>query len=135
MGTFAKGAKLEAMIGAALTPIANLTSLGFPEISTDEVDVSSHDSVDNYREFVPGMIDGGSLDIEGNFTGDEGIKTLIDSGEVIAFTITTASGKTAEFSGFFTSFAVDLPFEGKETFSASIKVSGKVTIGDVVVTP
>ena len=135
MAKWAKGAKLEAMINAALTPIANLTSLAFPEISTDEIDVSSHDSVDNYREFVPGMIDGGSVDIEGNFTGDEGIKALIDSGEVVAFTITTASGKTAEFNGFFTSFAVDLPFEDKESFSASIKVSGKVTIGDVVVTP
>jgi len=135
MGKWAKGATLEATIAGVLTKIANLTSLGFPDISTDEIDVSSHDSADNYREFVPGMIDGGSIDIEGNFTGDEGIKALIDAGEVIPFVITTASGKTAEFNGFFTSFAVDLPFEDKESFSASIKVSGKVTIGNVPVTP
>ena len=127
-GTWAKGAKLEVLQGSEQVKIANLTDLSFPDIEVDEIDISSHDSEDDYREFIPGMKDGGSIDIEGNYTSDNAIISYIDGGEVQEFTITTASNKTVTFKGFFTSFTVDLPYEDKEAFSASIKVSGKVAL-------
>lgn len=127
-GTWAKGATLEVLKGEARVKIAHLTDLSFPDIEVDEIDISSHDSKDGYREFIPGMKDGGAVDIEGNYTSDNAIMDYIDGGEVQEFTITTASNKRVTFKGFFTSFTVDLPYEGKEAFSASIKVSGKVAL-------
>lgn len=127
-GTWAKGATLKVLQNAEQVKIAHLTDLSFPDIEVDEIDISSHDSEDDYREFIPGMKDGGAVDIEGNYTSDNAIMDYIDGGEVQEFMITTASNKTVTFKGFFTSFTVDLPYEDKEAFSASIKVSGKVTL-------
>jgi len=135
---WAKGAKFSATIEAVLTEIADLTSITAPSYSRDEIDISSHDSVDNYREYVGGMIDAGTVEIEGNFKAHASQLALIDlleADDPVAMQIETASGKIIAFNGFVTAYDLDLPYEDKETFSASIKVSGKPTITDVPVTP
>lgn len=110
--------------------VAHLTSLGFPDIDVDEIETTSHDSEDGWREYIPGLKDGGAVDIEGNYTSDNAIMSYIDGKEVHEMVITTASGKVVTFNGFLSSFTVELPYDDKEAFSASIKVSGKVAITD-----
>jgi predicted secreted protein len=128
---WAKGAKFSATIDAVLTEIADLTSITAPSFSRDEIDISSHDSVDNYREYVGGMIDAGTVEIEGIFkahTSQLALKDLLETDDPVAMQIETASGKTITFNGFVTAFDLELPFEDAEGFSASIKVTGKPTI-------
>lgn len=128
---WAKGAKLEVTISSTLTEVAKLQNITFMDLSVDEIDTSAHDSTDNYREFEPGWIDPGSISVDGIFTGatsQMAIKTLMEAGEAVAMKITAASGKTNSFNGFFTSLTVDLPHEDNETFSATIKVTGKPTV-------
>ncbi len=128
---WAKNAELKATIDSVLTKVADLTSITAPSISRDEIDISTHDSADNYREYIGGMIDGGTVDIEGIYKGDTtttALKDLLEADDPVAFEITTASGKTITFDGFVVAFDMELPFEDAEAFSASIKVTGKVTI-------
>lgn len=128
-GKFAFGTIFKVTIASVLTPIASLTSITGVELSADEIDVTAHDSPDGYREYAQGLRDSGSVAIEGNFTGDtshEALKTLFDSGDTVAMSITfpgTLGNWT--FNGFITGFSTDAPMEDKLTFSATIKVTGK----------
>lgn len=128
-GVFAHGTVFKTTIATVLTEIAELTSITGVEISVDEIDVSSHDSVDAFREFEPGMKDAGSVSIEGNFINDstqEALYTQLVSGDIVAMEIVFpgTTGKWA-FSGFVTSLSTEAPMDDKISFSATIKVTGK----------
>jgi len=54
--------------------IGFMTNISGPDIKMDTIDISSHDSTDDYREYVAGMLDGGDISIDvhfipGNTTG------------------------------------------------------------------
>jgi predicted secreted protein len=130
-GVFAHSTILNVTYGETptLSPIAELTSITGVEISVDEIDVSSHDSVDAFREFEAGMKDAGSVSIEGNYIGDASQKALYDlavSGSTVAMSI-VFPGSTGSwtFDGFVTSLSTDAPMDDKISFSATIKVTGK----------
>ena len=131
-GKFAKGTVFSVTVGEVLIPIASLTNIGGVELSADDVDVTAHDSADNYREFVQGLKDGGSVSIEGNYTHHTSqitLKTLFDAGEasgVVAMKIEFPGAlATWTFNGYINGFSTDAPLDDKLTFSASIKVTGK----------
>ncbi|MEA4924930.1 MAG: phage tail tube protein [Syntrophomonadaceae bacterium] len=112
------------------TPIAELTKISGPALAADTIDVSSHSSVDGYREFVQGLKDGGEVAIEGNFTNEAGQAALITdfhAGTVGAYTITlpTTTPVSWTFSGIVTALNIDAPFDGVLAFQATLKVSGK----------
>ena len=128
-GKFAKGTKFKATIGAVLTDIGNLTSIGGLDLSADDIDVTEHDSSDDYREFIAGLKDGGAVSLEGNFVtvaGLQPLKTLFDSGNVVAMEIVFPDtlGKWA-FSGYINALSTDQPMDDKISFSCSVKVTGK----------
>ncbi len=114
--------------------VAELTSISGPSISMDTIDVSSHDSADRAREFVAGMIDGGEISVEGNLTAANSAASLLDlmaSGEVcedssIAFP--DPPDLTWEFDCLVTAVSTDAPYEGKISFSATLKLSGLPTL-------
>ena len=119
------------------TDVAQLTDISGPNVSVDEIDISSHDSDDTYREFVAGMRDGGEVSFEGNFlnthdtleaAGD--ILDLLHGGNVESWKIVFPDDDDTEwaFDGFVTAFETTGNFEDKATFTATIKVSGKPTL-------
>lgn len=131
-GKFGHGTTLEVTVNSVLTAVAGLTSVGGLDLSSDEVDVTAHDSADGYREFEQGLKDGGSVEVEGNFYNDAtqaNLKTLFDSGEVVAMAITwpgTVGSWT--FNAFVSGFSTDSPMDDKLSFTATVKVSGKPTL-------
>ena len=114
----------------------DLTNIGGPNISVDTIDVSAHDSADGFREFVAGVIDGGDISFEGNFTdaasGVE-ITDLIDTRAIVSFRVrfTTTGTSTGTnwdtwlFTGALVNFETEAPFDGKIGFNAGVKLSGK----------
>jgi predicted secreted protein len=128
-GKFGFGTTLSATLNGSLTPIAELTSITGVEMSADEIDVTSHDSPNGYREFLQGLRNGGSVTIEGNFIADasqEGLADLFDSGATVAMEIEFAGNvATWAFDGFVSALSTDAPMDNKISFSATIKISGK----------
>ncbi|MDD4985866.1 MAG: phage tail tube protein [Dehalococcoidales bacterium] len=130
--------------------IAELTNIDGVQVTQETVDVTSHESADGYREYIPTLRDTGEINIEGNFIGGDsdgqlGLEDDLNAGTLQSFTITFpyALSATWTFSAYVTAFkAGGFPVDGKVPFSATLKVSGKPTLGvtaatgptDIVVT-
>ena len=51
------------------TSISEITNLGGPEVSAEEVEVTSLDSVGGFKEFISGLRDGGTVTFDMNYLG------------------------------------------------------------------
>lgn len=110
---------------------AEITRISGPSESMDPIDVTSHDSVKAFREFLAGIHDGGEITIEGNFLSGDADQILMHT-DFQASTIQAweirfpghGSGPEITGNGFITAFSWDFPYDGPVTFSVTIKVSG-----------
>ena len=136
---WAYGSKLQIGDGAgseAFTDVAEIVELTPPAMSRDEIDVTSHNSADGYREFISGLRDGGEVSFKANWlptnTTHDGTTGLLESFNDNANhnwkIILPNSLITISFVGFLTAFEPDLPLEEQAQLSGTIKVSGKPTV-------
>jgi len=115
--------------------VAGLTAINGIELSVDMVDVTTHQSSNNYREFIPGLLDSGEITIEGQFdytdtTGQVAMVTDANArtSRTSVITFPAASGSTWTFTGYISKIKVgDAPIDNKLPFTASIKATGKPT--------
>ena len=110
--------------------IGELTGIGGPSVSVDTIDVTSHGSADAYREFVAGLIDGGDITLEGNLVSASAGNEMVDlhnSRAVVSFRIKFTDTSTSNwlFTGVANAFECDAPHDGKISFSAGVKLTGK----------
>jgi predicted secreted protein len=115
------------------TAIAELTSIGAVGVTREMIDATSHDSDDGYKEYIPGLIDTSELPIEGILNkGDAGqtaLLTDLEAGTLGTYTIEGPTGNAFkyDFSAYVTAYnAGPFNYDGKITFSATLKISGKV---------
>jgi hypothetical protein len=118
--------------------IGSLTDISPGDREAEVIDVTTHESSDNSREFIGGLVDGGEATFSGFYNyGDDGQDALRDSAgadvscmvvfsddSVYAFPAVVKKG-TGEENG----------VDGVVGFSGSLKVSGKMMhIGPIVIT-
>jgi len=116
--------------------IAEVNSIVGPKMSLDTIDSSNLLSPNNFKEFIGGMLDGGEVTIEGSFypgdtNGQIGLTVDMLARTVQDFTITfpTSTGTTWTFKGLVTAFETGAVKDDRLTFSATIKVTAKPTLG------
>lgn len=140
-GIKAIGSKLYVNNGSTSQPswtaIANLTTIGGIGLESDEVDVTTLDSADDFKEYIGGAKDGGTVDLEGNIVTDAGLTSLYalaNSRAIKEFKIeypTKAEETTAAFwtfSGYVSSCKDgEKTVDGLLTFTSGIRVSGAPT--------
>ncbi len=110
--------------------IGDLTNISGPSMSAEEIDVTSHDSTGAFRESVVSFLDPGSISLEGNLMSGGGAEDMVSayndrakqSFEIIFPTTDELSWK---FDGYVTGVETGAPYDGKATFSASIRVTGE----------
>lgn len=115
--------------------VAALNSIGGIEISVDTVDVTTHDSVDAYKEYIAGLLDAGEVALEGFFdyadaNGQVAMVADCAARAVKAAVITfpASTGTTWSFNGLITAIKIgDAPTDDGIPFSATVKVTGKPT--------
>lgn len=136
---WAYGSTLKLGDGAAseaFTSIAEIQDITPPPLSRDDIEVTSQDSSNGYREFIPGWRDGGEVEFKCNWlptntTQDEttGILESFNDDVIHHWQIILPGAiKTISFSGFLTGFEPDLPLEDKADLAVKIRVTGKPTI-------
>jgi predicted secreted protein len=121
------------------TNIAELIELSPPSMAKDSVEMTHTDSPDSFREFIPGLKDGGEFTatvnlVPGNVTqGNASGGALNDYiNETVArnwrITFPGSPAATWTFKAFITSFEAATPMDDKMTYAITFKVSGAPTI-------
>lgn len=121
--------------GGALVKVAELLSVTPPRRSRETIDATTHDSAAGAMEFIAaGVYDPGEVPFQVNYiagsTGDDAMIAAVTDGALRDFKIVAKAAADTEdmtFAGFLTEYGVDdLPVDGKQTASGSIKVSGVI---------
>ena len=123
MALFANTAVLT--VGSA---VANITNITAPNVTRDMLDDTVHGAADKYRTFVPGLIDGGEVSVEGYLTTAAGgnlLKNLLDAGTRTAAATITAGGMTWTFACYVSAYSNSFPHDGLIGFNATLKIDGK----------
>jgi predicted secreted protein len=122
--------------------VGQITNISGPGISTDAIDVTTHQSTSATREFLAGLVDGGEVTFEMVYDAEAGAAGGAASGlnivetkaqdrslntwEVVA---NTSTDYYRRFSAIVTAFSMDNPVDGAITASATLKISGPITTG------
>ncbi len=115
-------------------PVLELTSIGIPVATADDVDITNHDSAFDTEEFVPGILRGGDFEVEGNLLpgdtdGQVAVLNDLQAGVARTAIIAGPAGKyNFSFTAYPKKFAPSAPVEGKTSVRMGFKVSGKSTL-------
>ena len=131
-GINGKGAALQRGDGAepeVFTTIANTTSIEGPGIERENIDVTAHDTANNYMEFVPGLVDPGEVEIEVNYDPALHDALVADFDDNVPrnwqLVFPDPAATTWSFSAFITAFSPEAPVDDKLAASMTFKVTGK----------
>lgn len=111
--------------------LAEVFNIVPPSLARDAVDASHNQSTQAWRDFIPGLKDGGEVTFELNFipagqANSELLRTFNDDALIqcrIVFPDSPAT--TWTFSGYVTAYEPDAPTDDRMTASVTIKLSGK----------
>ncbi len=122
-------------LAIGVTTIGNIQSITGPNQTRDSIDVSTMDSVNKWREFIPGRLDAGEITFTVNYDGASGgtANDLNTKLTAVASTILVTFPDTSSFScsGFVTGLGHAIPFDDKITQDITIKLTGVPTYLDV----
>jgi predicted secreted protein len=123
--------------GGTWATVAEVSSIS-TSLSSDELDVTSHDSTGKWREWIQGL-KGAEISIEGNFlAGSTTHGTNSQTGMLGLFTAGTKrnmrlrfsdSGTTTwTFSGLIREISYSASVDDKLSFTATVRISGVMTL-------
>jgi hypothetical protein len=124
-GTFGNGAAL----GLGSTTISELTSIGLPGFSSDDIDVTTHNDSDRIRQFIKGLTDPGEIAFEGNMNYTDYANIFAQQITTSSFTATitvptTPSVTVLQFQSYVKGLESTAPHDEKVEMSGTLKVSG-----------
>lgn len=114
----------------AWVKVAEVVNITPPNFSRDAVDATHTESEDGWREFIPGLKDGGEVSVEMNFIPGAASTDLIldlfnrDTGS-FRITFPDSPATVWTFDAFITGFEPEAPLEDKMSATATFKLSGK----------
>jgi predicted secreted protein len=129
------GATFEVDSGGGFVYVADLVSIGGPELAVEQVEATSLDSTGGYKEYIPGALDGGTVSLTLNFTNDTAQRTLramLGSIDVADFRIILPTSPLARytFAGSLTSWSQATEANAPMTAELGFKTSGAVTFAE-----
>lgn len=120
-------------IAAVMTNIPYATAITMPGIQFDTVDVTTNTSPNGFREFIPGLADGGEVTFTLNWHDDEATHQELweaqQAREVVGFEIAFPQYDTNNlyaFEGFVTGLPHNSPIDAQVTVDVTIKITGNI---------
>jgi predicted secreted protein len=114
------------------TTIANVTNISGPSRSRETIDVTAHDSPEQWMEFIGGLKDGGEVSLDINYDPgqlthdlDDDFDDSLPRNYKIVILPGTEDEHTWSISGVMTALEDEFPYDDKMARTMTIKVSGK----------
>jgi len=122
--------------------VAQVIDIGGPSMTRDVIEVSNQDSVNGFREFIPGWRNGGEISVTANWIpasstqdGSVGILSKFLDDDVHNYKIITPSdgsdgtaGVTVTFSGIIVNFGLNLPLNEQAKVDFGIQITSNITV-------
>lgn len=114
------------------TTIGQLGDIDGPNEERDSVDVTTHDSANNAREYKPNLSDGGEVTLDVVYDpGDSTQQIIVDIYRTRAqvpwkFILPDTASSEVDFTAHVQSHGLAAPMEDKLMKSVTLKVTGKV---------
>lgn len=121
------------------TTLGEVKGISGPSTEVSTIDVTTHSSAasGNYREFIPSLIDPGTIDVDlnwvpndtthGNIWTDLTSRTKRDW-QIITPTTSAASGATVSFAAYVTAFPREFPTDDVMSAKISLRITGALLI-------
>jgi len=144
---FGKGTILQRNTGAASAyeDIANVISLSGPSATTDQIDITSHNSTSSFRETMGGMVDGGEVSASVNYDAAGGTSAAVDGSAAsvnhnrlmadmeagtehtwrVVFPVSSGAD-FVQFPGVVASIGMNSPTDGALTMDFTVKITGEI---------
>lgn len=124
---------------ATWSKMASIMDISGPELSTNDIDVTTNDSSDATKEYIAGLIEPGEVSFDINY--DPSVSSH-DRGETNSFPslllsravknwriqIAGSTSNVIYLNGYVKQFGIDLPMEEQVKASVTIKVTGSITL-------
>ncbi|MFE2017597.1 phage tail tube protein [Streptomyces sp. NPDC059499] len=134
-GINAKGTQFlrDTAVPGVFEAIANVSDISGPNRSREAIEVTTHDSPNNYREFIKGLKDGGEVELTLNYDPASATHASLDADfeeddlrdyQVIMLP-GTVDEHTWEFSALITDLGDEYPTDAQMERTATFKISGK----------
>lgn len=122
--------------GGTFAVIANVSDLSGPSRSREAIEVTAHDSPNQYREFVKGLKDGGEVTLTLNYDPGNNTHKALDADfeedELRAYQIIVLPGESDEHTWAITALITALgdafPIDNRMEREVTLKISGKPTL-------
>ena len=113
--------------------IGGLNSIGEINPNSDEIDVTTLDSADGYKEFLQGLKDSGELPLSGLLVkadvGQVELRTGFGTGDIDAVVITFPDATAVTFNAYVKGFTMGAAeTNGAVGFGAVLRITGAVTV-------
>lgn len=116
--------------------IANVSDISGPSRSREAIEVTAHDSPNQYREFVKGLKDGGEVTITINYDPGNTTHSALDADfeedTLRNYRVVVLPGEADEatwaYSGLITAIGDEFPFDDRMEREVTFKISGKPTL-------
>jgi predicted secreted protein len=115
------------------TVIALMSDIEGPGLKGDTIDVTNHDNVDNHKEFIVGLLEGGDIKGKIFFDAADGTQTALITAlqsrtpSTIGITYPKGGGWTG--TGVLTQFDIKAKVKDALEADITIKISGKPIFG------
>ncbi len=130
-----KGALFKVTVSSTLTTVEGVQTFDYVRGSADRIDVTSHDSPGNRKEYVSGLIDPPSFDVpilwdngSGGSATHAAIETAYKAGTSINCSVTTIDAKVYAFAALITNISFSNPTDGAFVATVTVQPTGAETV-------
>ena len=109
--------------------VGGLTDASVSGVDVNNIDLTAHDSAGGWKEFVSGLLDGGTLDLTGKFDiADAGQGTIQSSvGDSVPCYVIHSDGSGMAFNAIVGGYASSNPLDDAVEFTSSVKITGPIS--------
>ena len=135
------GTLLQRYTGASWVTVAEQVSISGPSLSSDDVEVTNHDSAGGSKEYIPALMDTGEISFDGNFIPGNASQTqlltdqkqrIVADWRIVLPDATLITNRTMwSFEGYIKSIDFSYPTQEAMTISATMKLAGAAVLSSV----